>query len=77
MPSVAQVAGQVTAVPLQRYGAQLGLPACPAGTGVHAPVEQVPHAPHAELQHVPPKQNPDWHWLALEQPEPFASFETH
>ena len=59
------VVGHEVATPLQTYGAQLGLPALPADAIVHVPGvrSQRSHPPplHADEQHTPDAQKPDWH----------------
>jgi hypothetical protein len=64
--SLVQIVPQLEFEPVQRYGAQLGLPGLPAGTTVHCPsavrslhVSQAPE--HALLQQNPSTQNPVAH----------------
>ena len=77
MPSDVQLVGHVGLTPLQRYGEQLGLPALPEGLFAHPPVEQVPHAPQAELQQMPLTQKPDEHWVGVVHEEPLGRVEPH
>ena len=71
--SVVHQVGQVTAVPLQTYGEQLGSPAKPVEAGTHVPGEATElHTSHAwlqgELQQTPSTYRldlqsvPSWHW---------------
>jgi len=65
-------------VPLHRYGAHDGEPTAVAGRFVHVPTEPAAlHAlqgpAHAEVQHTPSAQNPDWHAAPLVHALPAAS----
>jgi hypothetical protein len=71
------IVGHVASVPPHTYGAQVGLPPLPAGSTMHAPAEQFPHAPHAVLQHTPDTQLPDVHWSVAVQVELLACLGVH
>ena len=65
--SFVQVVGQDAEVPLHRNGAQVGLPAPPAATGLHVPtlparLQASQEPPHAVLQQTPLAQLPETHW---------------
>jgi hypothetical protein len=77
LASTAQLVGHVTSEPLHANGLHVGLPTLPAASGEHVPVPQVPHEPHALLQHVPATQLPLVHWSVAVQLAPLPPFAVH
>ncbi len=80
--SVAQVVGQLVALPSQTNGEQVGLPALPLVAipqtpGPPAPLHVLQAPEHAVPQHTPLAQNVDWHMVAREQELPVGSVATH
>ena len=80
--SLVQAAGQDAEEPLHRNGAQVGLPALPAATGLHVPtlpvtLQALQEPPQAVLQHTPSTHCPLPHWLEAEQVAPFCCLGTH
>jgi hypothetical protein len=75
--SAVQLARHAMFTPSQRKGLQEGLPALPAGSGLHVPVEQLPHAPQALLQQMPEVHWPLWHCRLAAQDTPFGCGEAH
>jgi hypothetical protein len=74
--------GQLGLVPLHTSGAQLGLPADPAGTTVQLPrlparLQASQLAPHGVLQQKPSAQKPLMHSPPPAQAEPFDFLASH
>ncbi len=77
-----QAVGQDAEVPLQRNGAQVGLPELPTATAVHVPtlpatLHALQEPPQAESQHTPSTHWPVPHWLFAVHALAFVFFGTH